>query len=212
MNINKEFLINEYIKNDKSMRQIAKEIKKPYGFVRRYLIKFNIEIKSIADAKCNKKIKSILTKELLKKLYIDKKKSIKEISNEIELSQSIIYRYIKKFNIKIRSISEANRGKIPGNFKGKIITNRGYIYIYVPNHLNATKNKHVFEHRLVMEKHLNRYLNNDEIVHHINGIRNDNRIENLILTNRTKHENRTVIKLLQKRIVELEKQLGEYIK
>lgn len=56
----------------------------------------------------------------------------------------------------------------------------GYIKQYNPNH-PGIKNKYQFQHRLVMEEHLGRYLSPNETVHHINGIKDDNRIENLEL-------------------------------
>lgn len=79
------------------------------------------------------------------------------------------------------------------NFKGRIKTTAGYIMIYMPNHPNSVGGRggiYISEHRLVMEKHLGRYLTRKEVVHHINGIRNDNRIENLILfSNLSAHQN-----------------------
>jgi hypothetical protein len=62
----------------------------------------------------------------------------------------------------------------------------GYILVYSPHHPYANKN-FVLEHRLVMEKYLGRYITPKELVHHINGKQDDNRIENLELTTLIKH-------------------------
>lgn len=75
------------------------------------------------------------------------------------------------------------------NWKGgKRVVNNGYIFIYTPTHPNRTKTNNVPEHRLVMEKHLGRYLNKEEVVHHKNGNTSDNRLKNLqLLKNQSEH-------------------------
>lgn len=69
------------------------------------------------------------------------------------------------------------------NWKGgRRIGSDGYVLIYKPDHPRAHKRTRcVREHILVMEKHLGRYLNKGEVVHHINHVKTDNRIENLKL-------------------------------
>ena len=68
-------------------------------------------------------------------------------------------------------------------FDGRLKSFYGYIMIYKPDHPYAIRQKqsYVPEHRLIMENHIGRYLRPSERVHHINGIKDDNRIENLKL-------------------------------
>ena len=68
------------------------------------------------------------------------------------------------------------------NWKGgKTTTANGYVYVYTPEHPNSNMRGYVMEHRLVMEDKLGRFLTQKENVHHINGIRDDNRLDNLEL-------------------------------
>ena len=113
------------------------------------------------------------------------KKHTEESKRKISLARKgIIFSTEHKKNL-----SEAkNSGKFPigsshprwkgGRFKVK----SGYVYVKDPAHPFPNKPYgYVLEHRLVMEKHIGRYLNPEEVVHHINGIKDDNRIENLML-------------------------------
>ncbi len=98
---------------------------------------------------------------------------------------------IKKDGINAKYCSHecyATQRERRGPYKRKIISKK-YAYIYRPDHPHAigTKKLYVAEHRLVMEEYLGRYLDENEVVHHINEDTLDNRIENLQLMTASEH-------------------------
>lgn len=73
------------------------------------------------------------------------------------------------------------------NYKNGLMKNKGYVYVLCENHPNHTQGNYVKRSRLVMEEHLGRFLLSNEYVHHKNGIRHDDKIENLELTEVSEH-------------------------
>jgi len=72
------------------------------------------------------------------------------------------------------------------SWKGGRIYAAGYISLMKRDYAK-TKSGRILEHRYVMEQHLGRRLKSSEIVHHKNGIKDDNRLENLEILSKNNH-------------------------
>lgn len=99
------------------------------------------------------------------------------------------------------------RGKNHWNWKGgKQIDSNGYVLILDRGHPNVLRCGYVAEHIKVMTEHLGRPLVGDEIVHHVNGNKQDNRLEKLELRHRYEHlEYHRKLALKRKEMERLEK-------
>jgi len=86
----------------------------------------------------------------------------------------------KERNRKAQAMSHI-KNPLGTNYKGGIkYHSAGYVLIIKKDHPRAKSNKgYVYEHIVVIEKLLGRFLNPRERVHHINGKKDDNSVENL---------------------------------
>lgn len=116
-------------------------------------------------------------------LYRDEHLSCREIAEKYRVGLKAVHRKLQKFGITQTLERSWNW------HGGKQKNSQGYIKILLredsPFYQMADSTCYVAEHRLVMAQHLGRCLSKSEIVHHKNGIRDDNRFENLALLSST---------------------------
>lgn len=163
--ITKEMLEKVYIQEERPMHECADILGISVGSVFNYLKKYGIE----SRPKMTEKVKRKISESNLGK---HKRKGF-HLSEETK-----------------RKLSDAQKGRFHiitqyGGHKKK--RSDGYIAVYCPNHPLANKDGYVMEHILVMEEAIGRYITREEVVHHKNHKRNDNRLDNLELMTFQEH-------------------------
>lgn len=170
-----------------SVSKVARE----FGMTHKTFVKalkingFHVHGRQSANAK-------LRDKNWLKKRYIDDLRSVRQIADEVGATIGATHSAIRWIGLELRKsvvglnlrYPEGRFGSLAANWKGgrrRSGTKGSYVAIHSPDHPASDKDGYVMEHRLVMEKSIGRHLTTEEIVHHKNGDKKDNRIENLVL-------------------------------
>jgi len=156
---------------------------------------------------------TISTKEMIK-LY-NNNHSLTHIAELANTNQSTVRLRLIQAKTKLRNQSCAiklaiqigrksiKKGVNHPCWKGGRYIKDGYVKISIG------KGKYVAEHRMVWEKNRGKLLKN-QVVHHLNGIKTDNRIENLFATTRPLHHTTKTLEIYEKQIRYLENELNKF--
>lgn len=131
-------------------------------------------------------------------------KSVNEIAQELGISKSSAYVWTCDLKVPKRLSKEARRARAQKRRADKaeqqaarekqrksrkFVGGGGYIWVLAPSNYKGTKYRDMYvpEHRFVLEKKLGRLLRKDEVPHHINDNKSDNRPGNLEVHTKAQH-------------------------
>lgn len=159
--VTKEQIVENYIDKNYSMSKTAKILGVSVGVIHKYIHFFDIPAKKRNDYKPTEKMYDQIRS--LGKSWKGKKRD-------------------DNFCQKMKETRKRLNG--PGCKK---LRRDGYVAVYYPTYQRTSKDGFVMEHVLIMEQSIGRSLKDNECVHHINGMRADNRLDNLLLMTKQEH-------------------------
>lgn len=120
------------------------------------------------------------------KFWANKKRGETPSIVKEKISKSLVG--IKRSKIVKEKMSSAKVGKNNPSWKGgRMTVKSGHILILQKSHPFCNTNGRVFEHRLVIEKSIGRYLTKTEHIHHIDCDPSNNEISNLVITSNSEN-------------------------
>lgn len=169
-----------------------------------------------AQKRCTEEWRMKKTQQLSTKIDIERLKCLyeqgytqTEIAEQLGITQKVVWKCMKNNGISARLAAKRNQFKENNHMwkGGKVIDTGGHVLVKCCEHPRAKNcGGYVYEHVLIIERQLGRYLNwygpghpESEIVHHKNGNKQDNRLENLELV--TFMEHMRIHNELRKRVV-----------
>lgn len=194
-----ETLTKLYTQEKLTSEQIAKQYNTDKSAVVRLLNRIGVKLRP-SGAK-----RKLPADNTVLDLYINDGLSCDQIAEKYRCSKAAVRSFLNRRRVKMRTNKDydlVNWDREPTRFINK---RNGYIMIYFPGAKQA-----IPEHRFVMEKKLGRKLEPNEVVHHLNAIKGDNRPQNLVVVTRPTHplkDKDTYRGALQKRIRELEEEV-----
>jgi IS30 family transposase len=117
----------------------------------------------------------------IRSLY-DEGISLREISRRLKVARSTVREWLKAQGL------DSSYNRVKAKRVSCMENSSGYRFIYMPQHGNANAHGYVREHVLIASKALGRPLKTDEVVHHINGDKLDNRNCNLLICSNSYHQ------------------------
>lgn len=205
--ISKDMLKTLYLEEQKSRSEIAAIFGTTSATVKARLIEHEIPVRSQSESHA---IRLMRQGPPQRKGSTPWNKGIPRTTEEkIRMSESQRRHYKKH---------KAPTGEKHSQWKGGKSVHRGYVLVWLSKddpyaamaYSNHGRGLRIEEHRLVMARHLGRPLSKDEIVHHLNGIKDDNRPENLAVVTKHNHETGTLIHILEKEVARLQTILEQH--
>jgi len=226
--VSEDILKHLYFTEKLSLRQIGEKLDRHMSTVLDYFVRYGIKRRSISEGRLllPLRLSPDAINEVLQLYALGD--GTTTIAKKLYTTEGCVRSCLVRNNIKMRNLSEAGKlayergnqirnmlgkkGVLCPCYKGGFIRGDGYKTLLIPEHHRANKQGYVMEHIFIWEQVNNRKLPQGWVIHHLNGIRNDNRPENLIAMKRSEHLHQSEpfkkrIRALESKIQLLEKAL-----